>query len=37
MRRGPRTAAVLAVLGATWLLPQLVARFLPESWIAVLG
>jgi hypothetical protein len=37
MRRGPRTAAVLAVLGATWLLPQLVARFLPESWLAALG
>ncbi len=33
LRRGPLTAAVLAAFALTWLLPQLVARFLPASWL----
>ncbi len=33
LRRGPLTAAVLAVLGLSFLLPQLVARILPSSWL----
>lgn len=33
LRRGPLTAACLAVLGLTWLLPQLVVRILPASWL----
>jgi hypothetical protein len=33
LRRGPRTAVFLAVLGLTWLLPQLVVRILPAAWL----
>ena len=33
LRRGPLTAACLAVIGLTFLLPQLVVRILPASWL----
>ena len=33
LRRGPRTAAVLAAFALTWLLPQLTVRILPVSWL----
>ena len=33
LRRGPRTAAALAALAASMLLPLVVAAFLPASWL----
>jgi hypothetical protein len=33
LRRGPLTAAFLAAFAVTLLLPQLVARVLPASWL----
>ena len=34
LRRGPLTAAVLAALGLSMLLPQLVVQLVPESWLS---
>ena len=33
LRRGPLTAAVLAGFGLTMLVPQLIVRIVPESWL----